>query len=237
MQPQVETRSQQRAAYEFIMAQSKRLGLQNVLAYPGYLRSEALLGIGQSIDFDILANQTQNGQAIGGTENRLQQNDAFYVSSMAVMLYTVAAAGGAGTAATQAARAAARLQQFPNTTVFTTNAPAAVGFFNGKLTIKQNEKIFCRDHDLYSLQYADTAQQGQLVFTASNVDQNAFDYSKAFQNVLDPMFRLNGQSNIEANIQLPAQLDFTTVTDVSVYAVLYLKGWRAQNGGLARAAR
>lgn len=236
MSTQMETRSQNRAAYDFISAQSKKAGLENVLAYPGYLRSERLLGVGQSIDFNILDNQTSDGQVIGGTERRLQQNDAFYVSRMSVMLY-VAEATVAGAQAAQLARAQARLQQFPNTQVFAGNIGAAVGFWNGALTIKQNDKIYCRDHDLWTLQYADTAQQGQTVFTASTVDSNAFKYEDAFQQVLDPMFRLNGQSNIEANIQLPASLDFLQQTTTSVYAVLYLKGWRAQNAGVARSAK
>lgn len=227
-------RSQERAGYEYIMQAAEReLGPKNsVIAYPGYLRSETLLTTGQSCDFSILANQSNNGQEIGGTEQRLQQNDAFFITKMAVMLY--AAAATAGQPATQSARASARLQQFPNSLIFNANGDACVGFFNGRLTIKQNEKIFCRDTDIWSMQYADTAQQGQLVFTASTVDSNAIDYERSFRQSLDPMFRLNGQSNIEANIQFPTGLDFTGETGQSVYAVLYLKGWRAQNFGIAR---
>ena len=232
-----EIRSQKRAAYDFIMAQSKAMGLNNVLAYPGFLRSETILNSGQSFDFNLMANQTQDGQAIGGTENRLLQNDAFYVEKIGLFLYTATvAANGAGSPLSNAVRAVARLNQFPNAQVFGANAPAVVGLYNGRLTIKQNDRIYCRDHDLYSMQYVDTAQQGQTVFTASTVDASAFDNEKSFVEAAEPMFRLNGQSNVEATIDLPAPLSFTAVTDATIYAVLYIKGWRAQNGGIARTA-
>lgn len=235
MNPEMMVRSQHRASYEYIMALAqKELGPNNsVLAYPGYLRSEVALSTGQSCDFAILANQQIDGQTIGGTEQRLQQNDAFFITRMAVMLYAADQEGTTGQAS-QINRAQARLQQFPNTAAFAQNTSAVTGFFNGRLTIKQNEKIFCRDTDLWSMQYADTAQEGQLVFTASNVASNAIDYERSFRQALDPMFRLNGQSNIEANIQFPAGLDFTQESERVVYAVLYLKGWRAQNFGIAR---
>lgn len=235
---QMKVRSQSRAAYDFIMEQSRQNGLSNVLAYPGYLRSETLLGQGQSISFNLLANQTADGQAIGGTERRLQQNDAFYIDRIALAVYAAdLGTGTAGSAASQEQRAVAKLQHFANDNVFAANAGAVVGLFNGALTIKQNERIYCRDLDLYTMQYADTAQQGELIFTGSNTTQNAFQYERAFQQVIDPMFRLNGQSNVEANIQLPASLDFTAEANTSLYAVLYLKGWRAQNAGVARTAR
>lgn len=233
-----EIRSQKRAAYDFIMQQSKELGLDNVLAYPGFLRSETILNSGQSFDFDLMANATKDGQAIGGTENRLLQNDAFYIERIGLFLYTATVtSNGAGNPLTNAVRAVARLHQFPNLQVFAANTPSIIGLYNGRLTIKQNERIYCRDHDLYSMQYVDTAQQGQTVFTASTVDASAFDNERSFVEAAEPMFRLNGQSNVEATIDLPAPLSFTNVTDATVYAVLYLKGWRAQNGGIARTAR
>lgn len=229
--------SPDRAAYEAIVAQCEKAGLKNALPYPGYLRSETLLGAGQSIQFNLLANQTADGQPISGNEQRLQQNDAFFVSRIACMIYK-AAATAPGAASTEANRSTARLQQFPNTQVFTTNAPAVVAYFNGKLTIKQNDVIYCRDLDMWSMQYADTAQQGQLVFTGSNTDANAIDYARSFQTAIDPMFRLNGQSNIEANILLPtSQTFFQAGLNESLYAVLYLKGWRVQNAGVARTAK
>ncbi len=230
--PIIHQLSQERASYEFIMAQCKKAGLVNALAYPGYLRSETPLGTGQSCSFNILANQTTDGLEIGGTERRLQQNDAFFVSRIGFAFYTVPGVTAAGAPASNAQRAPVRLQHFPNGDVFGLNTPAVVGAYNGgALTIKQNDVIYVRDLDLYTMQYADTAQQNATVTT------NAFDFKKAFQAVADPMFRLNGQSTIEANVQFPAALNFTAVATTTVYAVLYLKGWRVQNAGVARVAR
>lgn len=230
--PAIMSLSQDRANYEFIMAQCRAAGLNNALAFPGYLRSETPCGTGQAINFNLLANQTTDGLIIGGTERRLQQNDAFFVSRMAVMFYAVSVApNAAGTQATNAQRAPVRLQQFANPTAFGLNNPAVLGAYNGgALTIKQNDTIYVRDLDLFTMQYVDTAQQD------GTVAQNAFDFDRSFRAVADPMFRLNGQSTIEANIQLPADLNFTAVTTTTVYAVLYLKGWRVQNAGVARTA-
>jgi len=229
--PYIHTVSQHRANYEFIMAQCREAGLENALAFPGYLRSEVPLNQGQSCDFSLLANQSSDGLIIGGTERRLQQNDAFFVTHMAVMLYSVPGTTAAGAPATNAQRAPVALQQYANANAFGLNTPSALAFFNGgALTIKQNDTIYVRDLDLYSMQYTDTAQQSATVV-------NAFDFERSFRAVADPMFRLNGQSNIEANIQFPAPLNFTLVATTTVYAVLYLKGWRVQNAGVARSAK
>lgn len=231
MAPQ--TRSQSRANYEWIMKQSEDRKLRDVIAYPGFLRSETLLGSGtQQIRFAITEGDLIDGQQIGGTEQRLKINDAFFIERIGVVLIPVdVGAAVAGTAGTQFQRAISRPQHFPSAFAFAGNTEPANAFWNGgKLTITQNEKIYCRDLDLYTMQYADTAQESATV-------RSALDYSKAFQAVTDPMFRLNGQSNVECSIQLPVALDFTQEANVSVYAAVIFKGWRAQNAGVARVAQ
>lgn len=228
-----EVRSQNRANYEWIMLQSLQNKLDDVIAYPGYLRSESLLSNGtQRIDFAITEGQLIDGQTVGNTEQRLKQNDAFFIERIGVVLIPVdLGAGVAGTPGTQLQRAVARPQHFPSAFAFAANEDSANAFWNGgKLTITQNEKIYCRDLDLYTMQYADTAQESATV-------RSALDYSRAFQAVTDPMFRLNGQSNVECSIQLPASLNFTQEANVSVYAGIIFKGWRAQNAGVARVAQ
>lgn len=231
MAPQ--SRSQSRANYEWIMEQSRQNRLNDVIAYPGYLRSEALLTSGsQRVDFAITEAQVIDGQTTGNTEQRLKQNDAFYIERIGFALIPVdVAPAQAGTPGTQLRRAIARPQHFPSAFAFAHNTESANAVWNGgKLTITQNEKIYCRDLDLYSMQYADTAQESATV-------RSALDYGRMFQAVTDPMFRLNGQSNVECYVQLPTSLDFTQEANVSIYAAIIFKGWRAQNGGVARIAQ
>ena len=221
--------SPRRALYEFIVSESNQMGLRAAIPTPGYLRSDALLTSGQSVSFPIAQDQSNAGQAIGGGENRLFNNDAFYVTDIAIRLYT-AEADEAGLPSTNAARSRARLHSFPNTTVFGLNAPECVGLFqHGKFTLKQNDRIYIRNMDILSMNYADTAQEA-----AGNIPTDAIEGNSGFRNVQDPMIRLNGPSNIECSIALPDNLNFTLVSGFSVYAALIFRGWNVQNGGISR---
>jgi len=223
--------SPRRALYDFIVADSKAMNLPNVVPTPGFLRSDVLLTAGQAALFNIAQDQNQAGQTIGGAEQRLSNNDAFYVTDISVQLYTCAAPGAA-TQATNPNRVRAPLQPFPNATVFGLNGPEAIALFNGgKFTLKQNDRIYIRDMDVYSMQFADQAQQGLTATTPTNTTEG----TRGWRNVQDPMIRLNGPSNIEATLRFPDNLEFDKVTNASVYAALIFRGWLAQNGGVARA--
>lgn len=217
-----------RAQLAAIAADSQRDGLTNAVPTPGFLRSEVpMTSPYASIDFPILLQQTANGAPTSSTEVRLVTNDAFYVTGIALMFYTVAAA-----APTQAQRARARLQQFPNSAVFAANTPEIQAAYNGNLTISQNNKIFLRQAPLAQMEYVDLAQQGVGGAVASSTE-----WPKGFLPTDDPMIRLNGQSDIQATAQFPDAVALQQVANSVVYAVLIMVGWRVQNGGVARTVR
>lgn len=221
-----------RAQLAAIAADSQRLGIKDIVPMRGFLRAEVLMGSGSnSIQFPIRQDDTSNGQPVGSTERRLITNDAFYATAHALMFYT-AAASTAGLPSTQAARARARLQQFPNSSVFGLNAPELQAAFNGTMTITQNNKIFMRQADINTMQLVDLAQQGVAGALASSQE-----FPKGFLRTDAPMIRYNGQSDIVVLANFPDTVSPTEVAGQSVYAVYYALGWYVQNGGVARTAQ
>jgi hypothetical protein len=231
--------SQDRALWEYIMHMERtKYGNKSALPTPGFLRSDVVLATENQINFALLANEQNQGQEIMPFEQRLQQNDAFYVTRGAVMFYVYDIAQTPEQALQR--RAQAQLQQFPNVEIFgaqqTGNVTAA---FKGKFTLAQNEKIYIRDLDVQSMQYADTAQQGLVTGDGSTTyGQNAILADKGFRDLENPMIRLNGQSTVDAFVKLPYGIAFSggQEQEFAVVATLYLRGWRSQNSGVARIA-
>jgi len=215
-----------RAQLAAIAADSEAMGLRDVVPTPGYLRSEVpLTGAVASIQFPVQQQQTASGVPQNPNEVRLVTNDAFYATGIAVMFYTT-------TANTVAARAAARLQQFANSSVFAANAPEIQKAYNGNLTLTQNNKIFLRQAPIGAMEYVDLAQQGVGGAVASSTM-----WPKGFLATDDPMIRLNGQSDITVEAAFPDPVNATLVAGSFCFAALVMIGWRVQNGGAARTVR
>lgn len=227
--------SNERALWEYIMHQERTVyGNKNAIPTPGFLRSEVKLGTASQISFGLLANEQNQGQDIMPMEQRLQQNDAFYVTQTALMFYTYIP--GDGSTSEVALRAAAKLHQYP-ALEFAANQPSIRAAYVGKYSLAQNEKIFVRDLDAFSMQYADTAQEGLVTGDGSTAyAQDAILGNKGWRNMENPMIRLNGQSNVDATLRLPLAIPFDLVEGSQVVAVLYKRGWRTQNAGVARVA-
>lgn len=205
--------------------------LANATQLPGYIRSEVVLGTQNEISFAIGTNEQANGQTIFSTENRLNINDAFFITHWAVGFYTYATA-------TTGARARARIHQFPNTSVFGLNAPEVAGAYNGKLSLRVDDRVYVDGMDMMRFYNAGTAQQGLAVSTAATNNAyfaDAWDNVGGFANETDPLVRLNGPGKNIFRIALPDTMNFTQVVGSNVVAVLYLRGWLSQNGGGFRA--
>lgn len=214
--------SPSRAQYDAIVAFNKLNKLNSALPLPGYLRAEVLMEPGiNAVEFKLRSDETANGQPIFPTEQRLNMNDAFYVTALAVMFQNAGAAS--------ADRFTALPQQAPFDDTFGADAPAMRAVYNGgKLSLIQNDRIYLRDCDLWRMQYVDTAQQGIV----AGYTLNATDPQRGFLQSGDPMMRLNGPSNIEATLKLPQPFGGAGANDI--YAIFYAVGWRVQNGGVAR---
>lgn len=224
--------SQKRALLNAIVRDNLAQGYEHILPLAGYLRSEIVLGVGNSIDFAIRDNEQVPGQPVFATENRLRQNDAFYPTDFSVMFYTfdTTAAG---------ARARAKLQTFGNPNVFGANAPSVDGAYNGRLGLRVNETVFMDSLDMQRFKFAEQAQQGvavSAVAVTGVVRESTVRQNEAFAHEDSPLVRLNGQFNNRFSVTFPDVLDFTLEVDndLAVVAVLYLRGWLMQNGGASR---
>lgn len=178
-----------------------------------YLRFENFLSTSKtSYDFGVLNNQTISGQAQSPTENRLNLQDAFYVSE--IMVYIAKA-----TSTTDSSYA---LKSFPSPTVFSTAnvATALYTLYNGNLALTVNNRQIVPNSDLTKfLQIPQTQATG-----AANPPQDQFD--GAWANVVEPNLVLIGQKNSLFNITIPtAFAALETYTKV----IILVRGVLAQN--------
>jgi hypothetical protein len=203
------------------------MGLNNAVITPGFIRSDSLMANGENlVQFALRSDESNNGQPVSTLERRLNMNDAFYVTDLAVM-FSNAGVGGA-------LRLQAMLQQAPVDATFGADAIAMRQVYNGgQVSLTVNDRIYLRNAPLWAMQYVDTAQNG--VGPAPSFALNATDPRgrKGFLNTEDPMIRLNGPSAIDANLKLAAP--FAGGATNQIYASFFALGWLVQNGGVGRA--
>jgi len=229
--PGVPMTSAERTLYAQAMATQRARGLNPIMT-PGYIRSEAVLpAITTGWSFAIRADQTFNGQAIQLQEQRLDINDAFYILGISVMFYQFV------TATANPARVRAALQTFPNNKVFTTNAVEVEAMYNGKFALKVDNTTYLRALDMNAFRYVASQEQGlaaSSVATTGVVSNNPWEQDKMFRPITTPLIRLNGSGRNEFTVTCPDTITTTTVALNSTCAVLYLRGWSADNGGSMR---
>lgn len=206
----------------------------NTPILPATLRSEAILGVQQQIAFNILqseVNTSGGNTGIRPTERRLQIADGFMVTDISVMFYNQLTAGTTpGNAILQTWENPAAVAVLPLTVGgFGLNAPSLVEAYNGSLDMTVNTTQYMVGLDMLHFKRIDTAQAGQLVFTASNTSQSYFRPDDAFYH-LTPCVNLSGRDTIQFRVNLPDSTDFTLVANNRVVAVLLLRGLKVQNG-------
>lgn len=218
----VSATNERRAVYEEV----KRLEKGNPNAYitDGYLRLEAVLAQGGSntlsaINFQVLTN---SGGAQRSSEARLNPSDAFYCERVGFYF---------GIQRAPQVPTQTLLESFANgQTLGASNIDPARGVLSGALSVKVNSVEYIRQLDLLGMAYASTAQAGVLSATASPYEASAADIDCSLYR-LTPTVRLNGGSTNEIRIQMGDPQTFTVTPEETLVAVLYLKGWLAQNCG------
>jgi len=225
--------SPKRAQLERVVKDLLNAGVSNVIPTPGYLRSEFVLGAAQNqVTFEMAANQNNPGQQLSPLENRLKMNDAFYPTEYSVFFYTY-------TTATASTRLRAQLQSFGNTGGSGLNAPEIDGAYNGALALRVNDRVYFDSVDMLRFKYVGEAQQALAVSTAATL--NSYFSSEwntgNMPDMADPLVRLNGQYSNKFTATFPDSLDFTKVAGQTVVAVMYTRGWLAQNAGTGRFAQ
>ncbi len=197
------------------------------------LRSEAVLGVQNTITWNIIANQpntSAGATTVRSSENRLAQQDAFTVVEWSVMFGNELSAGTKpGSVMLQTWENPATVAVLPATVGgFGANAASLIEAYNSQLSMISGTTQYILGADILGCKRVDTAQAGELVFTASNTAQSYFDGGKFMP--MRPYCVLNGKNGATFTLTLPDNTDFTLVASNRVIAVLMLRGLRVQNG-------
>ena len=209
----------QRLVFENSKTLIQQLGYDasHAVLTPSYLRSEVALSTSAaSYHVPVLVNDNQNGTPTV-RESRLSLQDLFIVSGIQILLTSGSSTNGAAISYT-----------YPNRTAFSTGAAQLYTLYNGYLNIQVNNQNVLPKWSI--LQHLDIPQTQQNTnFNAASatspaqfsLDQSNFD-EYALQ-VCEPNLVLNGASNINASIILPAApstVDSNTYVSVLWYGIL-----------------
>jgi hypothetical protein len=187
---------------------------------PSFLRSEVLLSTSAaSYHVPVLINDNQNGTPTV-REQRLALQDLFIVSSIQILLTSGSSTTGS-----------AKSYTYPNLTAFPTGAAQLYNVYNGYFNIQVNNQNVLPKWSL--LQHLDIPQTQQNTnfnaATATSPAQYSIDQVSMDQyglQVCEPNIVLNGASNINASIVLPAA---PSAVDANTYVATLWYGILAQN--------
>ena len=187
---------------------------------PSFLRSEVLLTTtSAAYHVPVLTNDNQNGTPTV-REQRLALQDLFIVSSVQILLTSGASTSGS-----------AKNYTYPNLTAFPTGAAQLYNLYNGYFNIQvNNQNVLPKWSILQHLDIPQTQQNTNFnAATATAPAQYAIDQVTMDQfalQVCEPNIVLNGASNINASIILPAA---PSTVDANTYVATLWYGILAQN--------
>lgn len=182
-----------------------------------YLRSEVAMSTSTtSYQIPILVNSTGSNTNFA-TNNLLNLQDAFVVSSIGVFVSIPAAS----------TTTAFPLYTYPNASAFTTSgaATALYNLYNGKLSVVVNNRQIVPALDLYRFLYVPQTQQG-AASTATTIDQN--DATEFGYYPVEPNIVLVGSKNNVISLELPGAIS-TLQAGVAPRIVVIMRGILAQN--------
>jgi hypothetical protein len=189
--------------------------IQDAILSQSFLRFEQPLNNSSTnFTFPILNNQTSGGIAQRPTEKRLNLQDAFYCSEIAVYLAK----------ATSATDVSFQLETYPNSVIFTTGATALGAFYNGQLQIAVNNRTIVPGMDI--MRFKQVPQTQLTAATNSPIDEFDAVNERSAMFALEPNIVLIGQKNSQLVITLPGNI---STIDNFTYAVIIVRGVLAQN--------
>ena len=209
----------QRLVFENSKTLIQQLGYDasHAVLTPSYLRSEVALSTSAaSYHVPVLVNDNQNGTPTV-REQRLSLQDLFIVSGIQILLTSGSSTNGAAISYT-----------YPNRTAFSTGAAQLYTLYNGYLNIQvNNQNVLPKWSVLQHLDIPQTQQNTNFnAATATSPAQYTLDQSNFDEyalQVCEPNLVLNGASNINASIILPAApstVDSNTYVSVLWYGIL-----------------
>lgn len=183
-----------------------------------YLRSEIAMSTSTtSYHVPVLVNDTQNGNAFA-TENRLNLQDAFVVSSIGIFVAAPAAS----------TTTAFPYFTYPNAQTFSTVGAAAAlyNLYNGSLSITVNNRQIVPSWDIYRHLYVPQTQQATATGTNTAIDQN--DASEFGYYPVEPNLVLVGSKNNQISLNLPSAIG-TLQASTAPRIVVIFRGILGQN--------
>jgi len=186
---------------------------RNAILSQSYLRFENFLSTTKtSYDFGVLNNQTIGAQAQTATEQRLNLQDAFYISE--IMVYIAKASS--------ATDSSYKLCTYPSPTVFSTTGAAAALYtlYNGVLSLTVNNRQIVPNSDL--TKFLQVPQTQATAATNSPLDQ----FDGGYASIVEPNLVLIGQKNSLFNITIPNSF---AALDTYDKVVIIVRGVLAQN--------
>jgi hypothetical protein len=185
----------------------------------GFLRLENTLVIGKTTYlFPFLVNQVGSSGTIFPTEQRLNQQDSFIASQLAIFLSTPTALTSGDFV----------LHSYPNPQFFaTTNlAKALETIYNGFLTITVNNDVQVPAWDLSRHRLVPETQQGVGVTAETVFPLDQLDLSTDGFYPVEPNLVVIGSKNSILTMTLPAPL---AVADATTRISIIIRGLVAQN--------
>ena len=212
----------QRLVFENSKTLIQQLGYDasHAVLTPSYLRSEVALSTSAaSYHVPVLVNDNQNGTPTV-REQRLSLQDLFIVSGIQILLTSGSSTNGAAISYT-----------YPNRTAFSTGAAQLYTVYNGYLNIQvNNQNVLPKWSVLQHLDIPQTQQNTNFnAATATSPAQFSLDqanFDEYALQVCEPNLVLNGASNINASIILPAA---PSTVDANTYVSVLWYGILAQN--------
>jgi len=240
--PYVEPLTEERAAYNEVLRIYDEEGAFSddykgppIAPFASTLRSDlrltGSLAAPNVMEFNFRTNQVNPGMiTVGDADNRLDDNDAFMVREVSLSFGVKLDAAAPDSSAV--------LQQWPNTAAKSgllgggfaaAGGAALMRVYNGSMDLEVNAIKFMEGMDCLNFIFADQAQMGTLLFTASNQAFNAFGGSKGWKS-LTPQMRFSGSDKTQFRVNVKSPLTFVDAAFVTI-ASLQLRGLRIQNGG------
>lgn len=178
----------------------------------------------------VKTNENNPGQvAPRSTEVRLNTRDAFIFDRIGLYFGNELTAGTTpGTTV---------YHQFPNNAAISLvaggglglNFPSVIEAYNGHLAMTANSVTFIRSMHAARFIYADQAQAGTLLFTASLQAWSNQEADRGFAR-LTPALDIKGSDTVQFTLKLPEPSSFALQASNSVVARLVLRGLLLQGG-------
>ena len=201
---------------------ASRLGIPFENLSQSYLQKGVALGTQSVINFPIQTSQVASPLV---TDNLLNLNDEFVVTSYTVFLRTVAADSPSNTQLLNAVP-----YTYADTNVFTGTNSANVGaIYNGTLSFTIDRKDFIPAYPARAFyRVGDTQTAANAYFTASGIKTSNSFPNSLYGFVESEPVKITGRQTIDISVDLGASvaMDDSSVTN---YAVLELRGFLVVN--------